>query len=204
MLTDMVKIAEYRSGYARGLEDVVRWLGFGLGASDEKPEISDEDQEQLYRLFDVSKWLLAPTDYIGQYMAEGSYGRAASFFPTPMHLCTAITAITFGHRKDEDCRQLTTNDPCVGTGRFLLAASNYSLRLSGIDIMWMAVAVTKINLMIFAPWHLIPESFFHEPAPIGEMPPDLSRMGAISHVSGEKDAEVVRERVLNTERLWRK
>ena len=39
----------------------------------------------------------------------------------------------------------TVNDPCVGSGRLLLHASNISLRLYGQDIDPLAVAMCKIN-----------------------------------------------------------
>lgn len=159
MLADMIKIVETRTGYSRSIEEVCRFLGWGLKVCDEKPNLSDDALEALYRLFDVSKWLLAPTDYIGQHMAEVSYGRAGGFFPTPMNVCEMMTRMNFlGMAGDR--RILTVNDPCVGTGRFLMTASNYSMRLSGNDINWLCVLATKINLALFAPWSRVPEAFY--------------------------------------------
>lgn len=167
MLADMVKIAEYRSGYSRLIESVVEWLAFAAGVSHEPSKLEDRDQEQLYRLFDVSKWLLAPTDYLGQHMAEVSYGKAGGFFPTPMSICTVMAKMTYDSGKDP--RHSTAMDCAVGTGRLLLAASNFCLRLFGQDINYLCVLASKVNLAIYAPWHLIPERFFPAPEPI-ELP----------------------------------
>ena len=42
----------------------------------------------------------------------------------------------------------------------LLAGSNYSMRLFGMDIDYLCVLITKINLALYAPWFYIPDSFF--------------------------------------------
>ncbi len=157
MLAQLVKTIESRTGYSRSIDELAKWLGFATGVTPERSELADGDQEQLYRIFDISKWLTAPSDYLGEYMAEYGYGKGAGFFPTPMPICTMMAQLVYG---DGDHRLAMVNDPCVGTGRTLLAASNYSLRLTGQDINWLCVLVTKINFAIFAPWHLIPASFF--------------------------------------------
>ena len=157
ILRDMVNLVDARTGYSRSFEKIVRWLSFGLGTTHEAVDLSDEIQEQLYRRFDVSRWLLASTDYLGEYMAENNIGKGAAFFPTPMSICTMMAELTHGHGDNRTKRAM---DCCVGTGRLLLTASNYCLRLFGQDINWMCVEVTKINLALYAPWFLIPESFF--------------------------------------------
>lgn len=159
MLADMVKITEYRSGFSRSIDLVCDWLGFALAVSNNPPELDAKDQEKLYRLFDVSKWLLHPTDYIGQHMAEMSVGQSAGFYPTPMSICTMMAMMTHGSN-DRDMRSETVMDCAVGTGRLLLTGSNYSLRLYGQDINYLCVLVTKINLALFAPWFHIPESYY--------------------------------------------
>lgn len=162
MLEDMIKIVEQNGRYSRGIEQFCEWLGFALCITEQMPDLPRDVHEKLYRNFDAGKWLIAPTDYIGQHMAESNYGRAAGFFPTPMEVCTLMAMMTFG---DGDSRALTVDDCAVGTGRTLLAASNYSLRLSGNDINGLCVLATKINLALFAPWHCIPSSFFPDDRP---------------------------------------
>ena len=48
------------------------------------------------------------------------------------------------------------SDPCVGSGRMLLHASNVSLALSGQDIDPLAVAMCQINGALYAPWLSFP------------------------------------------------
>src|SRR5919197_815569 len=55
-----------------------------------------------------------------------------------------------------DLRLTSVNDPCVGSGRMLLHASNFSLRLYGQDIDPLAVALCKINGALYAPWLSFP------------------------------------------------
>lgn len=61
-----------------------------------------------------------------------------------------------------DPRTLKVCDPCVGTGRMLLHASNYSMRLYGQDVDNMVLTICLINGALYAPWLSFPlaESFF--------------------------------------------
>ena len=61
--------------------------------------------------------------------------------------------------KDEETRVQTVCDPAVGTGRFLLTASNYSLRLYGQDIDPTMCMATLVNGYLFAPWLVRPFPF---------------------------------------------
>jgi hypothetical protein len=47
-------------------------------------------------------------------------------------------------------------DPCVGTGRMLLHASNYSYCLYGCDIDPLVAMITRINGALYAPWLAFP------------------------------------------------
>src|SRR5262249_37835543 len=55
-----------------------------------------------------------------------------------------------------DPRTLSVSDPCVGSGRMLLHASNFSFRLFGQDIDPLAVAMCKLNGALYAPWLSFP------------------------------------------------
>lgn len=200
MLETIVDIAERGSGYSRGIEAVCEWLGFAVGVSSEPSKIKRADQEQMYRTFDAGKWLVAPTDYIGQYMAERGVGKAAAFFPTPMSICTMMAMMNFDNEADN--RAKTTMDCAVGTGRTLLAASNYSLRLYGQDINGLCVLACKINFAFFAPWHHIPESFFPKvtepiealgnPVPVGKSAPEgrIEQVSAIEPISKKYSTKI--------------
>jgi hypothetical protein len=183
MFGQMLKSVEDRTGWHRAVDQVSEWLGFGLAVTKNPSELPDGDQEALYRLFDASKWLMAPTDYIGQYMAEQGMNKGGGFFPTPMHVCEMMTRMTFG---TGDHRTKTVMDPCVGTGRFLMTASNFSLRLFGQDINYLAVLASKINLAMFAPWFHIPASFFPEDQPPAKV---LEPVESLNPLSGAGNGE---------------
>jgi hypothetical protein len=59
-------------------------------------------------------------------------------------------------KEGRDPRVLSVCDPCVGSGRMLLHASNFSLNLWGQDIDPVAVAMCKINGALYAPWLAFP------------------------------------------------
>lgn len=56
----------------------------------------------------------------------------------------------------KDCRRESVCDPCVGTGRMLLHASNHSLRLYGLDIDATLCKATLVNGYLYAPWMVRP------------------------------------------------
>ena len=60
---------------------------------------------------------------------------------------------------DEDCRLKTVMDPCVGTGRMILHASNYSYRLYAQDINPTVLKACLVNGYCFAPWLVRPFPF---------------------------------------------
>jgi len=160
----MIKIVENRSMSWNNFREICEWLGFGLGVTSEASTLAPDVQEKLYRLFDLGSWLLTPADYLGQALCESNHGKRSGFYPTPMHVCTMMAKMTFPEGKDS--RAKTTMDCCVGTGRLLLAASNYSLRLFGQDIDPLVCLISKINFALYAPWHHIPESFYGDPTPL--------------------------------------
>lgn len=133
------------------------WLTFAIGR-DRQPrrEIDDKTQEQLYKTFNLEPWLTMPADYFGDVMCEmkGKRNRTG-FYPTPHSICEMMVAMTFlGNENSEevDLRTATVCDPCVGTGRMLLHASNYSLRLFGQDIDGRVLQACLINGALYAPW----------------------------------------------------
>jgi hypothetical protein len=52
----------------------------------------------------------------------------------------------------ESTKYNTVNDPCLGSGRMLLCASNYSLKLCGQDINLNITKVAKVNGYLYTPW----------------------------------------------------
>jgi hypothetical protein len=157
-LEKLVDICSYRSHSWNAFRDVCEWMAFGLGATNQPSKLGNDIQEQLYRTFNLEYFMLAPTDYLGQFLAESGHGKKSGYFPTPMHVVEMMTAMTFPATGDS--RSALVSDPCGGSGRMLLYASNFSLRLFGMDIDPLCCLISKINLALYAPWFYIPDSFY--------------------------------------------
>lgn len=141
------------------------WLLYAFGSSlqveaPREPRGCEGASDRLYQVFCLEALQLWPYDYLGDLLAETKYGRHNGFFPTPLSLVGALVQMSFETQKrQEDSRLATTMDPCVGTGRFLLEASNYSLLLSGMDIDGTMVRATCVNGYLYAPWLVLSPSF---------------------------------------------
>ena len=135
------------------------WLLFGFGHKgqcDLPPEPSGckGASNRLYQVFCLDVLLLWPYDYWGDLLQESSYGKGQGFYPTPHTLCEAMTRMLLDEQGDH--RRETVCDPCVGTGRMLLHASNHSLRLYGMDIDPTLCKATLVNGYLYAPWMVRP------------------------------------------------
>lgn len=149
-------IDDMRRESSSGVWTLLQWLAFGLGVEAEAPTISEESAEMLYRA-DFNFLLQHPGDYWGWLLSEYSARadrQAQGFFPTPQDVVDVLTLVTMP--QGEDCRALSTNDPAVGTGRMLLAASNYTMSLYGQDVSRSCVWATLINGALYAPWLAFP------------------------------------------------
>lgn len=135
------------------------WLLFGLGHKGQS-EPPDEPagcqgaSDRLYQVFSLDAMMLWPHDYFGCLLAESSYGKSQGFYPTPHHICEFMTQMVCDEKRD--MRTETVCDPCVGTGRMVLHASNYSLRLYGMDIDGTLIKATLVNGYCYAPWLVRP------------------------------------------------
>ena len=139
------------------------WLLYGFGDARQKT-LPDEPSEgafsRLWQVFCLEAMIAWPTDMFGDLMAENRYGRGAGFFPTPECVVELMTRMTFP--PDEDFRTKAVCDPCVGTGRMLLHASNYSYRLYAQDINPTVLKACIVNGYCFAPWLVRPFSFLKD------------------------------------------
>jgi hypothetical protein len=146
-------------------ENFLDWLLYGFGDRSQPNPPNEEHQgasNRLYQVFNLETLLAYPYDYFGDILAENQFGKQSGFFPTPMEVAELMAAMNFG---TEDFRAKTVCDPCVGTGRMLLAASNYSYRLFGTDINSTVIKACKVNGYLYAPWLIKPFPFFDTPPP---------------------------------------
>lgn len=153
-LTDCLKAY---NRYDFRLSDFLEWLLWGFGEGEERPRITADANEFLYRTFNLGPLLQHPHDYIGHILTKekaGYWNNPNAFYPTPHCVCHAMAEMTFADalKKGEDLKTKSVLDPCVGTGRMLMYASNYSLFLHGIDIDRTCVNACKVNGFLYMPW----------------------------------------------------
>ena len=151
----------------------LEWLLYGFHHAGQpeppqEPSGCEGASDHLYQALDLGLWLENPYDYFGDLLAQNAYGKRQGFYPTPHNVAEMMTAMMMGGQKSEagegaddidcaaDTRILTVCDPCVGTGRLLLHASNYSLRLYGQDIDPVLCLATLVNGYLFMPWLVRP------------------------------------------------
>ncbi|AGY57997.1 type I restriction-modification system subunit M [Gloeobacter kilaueensis] len=153
------------------------WILFGLGHGNAHtpPPLDQRIQGQLYQTFELGALQLWPHDYWGALLAENRHGRHNGFYPTPLPVCELMAKMLFVESGDPatgrptiwpDCRARLVYEPCVGTGRMLMVASNYSLRLSGCDIDPTVLKACLVNLWLYAPWGIAPFKFLEDDGPI--------------------------------------
>jgi hypothetical protein len=162
----------------------VDWLAWGLAVSRALPPLEERTHQELYRTFNLEPLLLHPYDYLGELLADRRSGgwNPHAFFPTPHEVVEMMVQMTFGgggavdssndgHEKvnsgETDVRLKTVMDPCVGTGRMLLHASNYSYCLYGCDIDPLVAMISRCNAALYSPWMAFPfsESILGRPLP---------------------------------------
>ena len=142
------------------------WLAWGLALTKDELQLGAEVSEKLYRQVNLQPLLERPYDYLGEFvsMHKSSGWNPTAFFPTPHPVVELMVQMIRheGNDKNRDSRSYSVNDPCVGSGRMLLQASNYSMHLYGQDIDPLAVIMCKINGALYAPWlsFPLPVSFF--------------------------------------------
>jgi hypothetical protein len=157
-----VTLVSHHESSSSAMDCLLDWFLWGLGLSSRKPRFSADLNELLYREVDLGPLLLRPYDCLGEWIAmqKGPWNPHA-FYPTPHAIVEMMVRMQLGDLA-EDLRLKTVCDPCVGSGRMLLHASNYCLRLFGTDIDPLVVKICKINGALYAPWMVrpFPEAFF--------------------------------------------
>lgn len=157
-----LRIIETRHTSWHAFTDLVHWLAWALGVAPDASKLEDELQARLYREVNLIPLLQAPHDYLGTYLADQRGNRKhwnpTAFFPSPHTVVRLMVQLTIDTSLggDEDPRLRSVTDPALGTARFLLEASNYSLVLSGNDVDPLILAIAKINGALYAPWMSFP------------------------------------------------
>jgi hypothetical protein len=89
-------IDRYGGGWSSPMTVLLDWLLWGFCLSADKPSLSAELNEQLYRSVNIGPLLLEPHDYFGEWIAnqKGKWNPRA-FYPTPEHVVELMIQINF-------------------------------------------------------------------------------------------------------------
>ena len=162
----LMKCLDDNRAHAQGvrLADFLEWLlwGFGYPEQEERSKKVDERLSELWnKTLNLGLLMKYPKDYFGDIYADErspTSNRRSGFFPTPHAICECMVRMNFEGQR-EDTRSLSVCEPCSGTGRMLMHASNYSLNLWGMDIDYVCVLACKVNGYLYMPWLVRPASW---------------------------------------------
>ena len=149
------------------LYDFLDWILWGFGYGETRPKVDENVNEKWYRLFNLGLMIVNPYDYWGRLYSEtkgrGSWNRSA-FYPTPHPVCKMMVKmqahdVLKENHGNKDPRALSVMEPCVGTGRMLLEASNYSVNLHGADIDAVCIKASLVNGFLYMPWAVKPAAW---------------------------------------------
>lgn len=147
----------------RAFDDLLDWMLFGFG----DPEVTvlsagnAPRYQHFEEVFALAPLIEHPGDWIGHLyemeIASKSTKDATGFFSTPPVICKAMVAMAM-HDVAMHAEPLlaSVNEPCCGTGRMLLEASNHSINLSGQDVNRTLVRITKVNGWLYMPSLVMP------------------------------------------------
>ncbi len=170
LLEDWCRLIGRDCGGWNDFRALLDWLCWALALSHEQPKLTEATNEKLYRQVNLQPLLEHPHDYLGAFVAErtATGWNPTAFYPTPHAVVECLVQMTMhdAHTEGRDPRSCSVCDPCVGSGRMLLHASNISLVLYGQDIDPLAIAMCKINGALYAPWLAfpLPESIIGKPS----------------------------------------
>jgi N-6 DNA Methylase len=161
LLQDWAKLIGYDCGGWSDFRTLLDWLCWALALSWEEPRPSEEVNDKLYRQVNLVPLMETPYDYLGQHVATSKARgwNPTGFYPTPHPVVELMVRMAMHDTRTgegSDPRTMSVADPCMGSGRMLLHASNLSLSLHGQDIDPLAVAMCKINGALYAPWLSFP------------------------------------------------
>ena len=141
-------------GFREALWKFCDWLLWGFNRHEIRslPDLPERVLATWYRTFNLNLWLEHPYDYLGEIAAE-HYGAGkrnrTGYYPTPMDVSKIMAMMIFTKEQEPTESVL---DPCVGSGRLLMVASNYSLNLWGMDIDTNILKICTINMAVYVPW----------------------------------------------------
>jgi hypothetical protein len=147
-----------------GMQEVrylAQWMLFSLGHPYQKQlprldcGLAGVKRKRLDQVFDLSLLIRFPSDYFGHLLARSRYGQKhTSFYPTLQPVAKLMADL--GHQVDHDAKPVRLFDPCLGTGRLALEASNQARALVGWERDRPLLEIALANFMLYAPDFALP------------------------------------------------
>lgn len=145
----------------REVSYLARWMLFSLGHpyQTQLPTMdcghAGAKRTRLENEFDLSQLIRFPSDYFGHLLALSQYGqRHTRFYPTLQPIAALMADL--GHQVERSPTPMRIFDPCLGTGRLALEASNYARALVGWERDRPLLEVALANFMLYAPDFALP------------------------------------------------
>lgn len=143
------------------LEKFLSFILYGLGDSREEywktgyPDEVNRWEKALDEAFPIMYAFPWPyfTDLIEQNSSKG-FKDVHGFFATPMQITEMMCKLAM--IDGSNAIDATVCEPCVGTGNMLLAASNYSINLYGMDRCKTVLMGCLIHMHMYVPWAIAP------------------------------------------------
>ena len=155
MLEHCLAVPGYHDN-TRTFYNFIDWILYSYGSPlvDDISHVPVIQSAFWYENFRAQLMLMYPGDYFAE-LFQSVYGKSAnvhSFFPTPSHVAGFMAVAAFVGEPSEESKYKIACDPCCGTGALLLHASNYSLRIQGIDIDDSMIKMCTLNGYHYIPW----------------------------------------------------
>lgn len=148
----------WSSANYRFMPAFVAWMLYSLGHPT-VPKLPEEPEKgawkRVAKALKLELLILYPADYFGHLLATEQYGQWSSlkFYPTLQTCARLITASAAsasyylsGHQGP-----FCAFDPCIGTGRLCLEASNCCRALVGWDRDPLLLQIALLNFVLYAP-----------------------------------------------------
>lgn len=152
MIIENIKARELQ-GFSdiQALDMFFRWFLHGVGHSgyEDISDIPDDINKTWYENFKPQLLLALPYDYFGELLVGSSIGKKEAFFPTPMTIVKFMVNVTI--REDSHIYD-KFDDPCMGTGRMGMIASNHSLAIYGTELSNIIYEAALVNMYLYVPW----------------------------------------------------
>ena len=140
--------------------DFLDWVLFNFGDREFRDGLPSRIEKKHIKYwkenFDLKLLFEHPGDWFGQYYQAKEISKKEAerdgLFLTPNHVAQMMTDMII----NKNDLLSSVNDPCVGSGRFLLSASNYSINLTGQDKNPNMTKICKINGWLYMPSLVMP------------------------------------------------